>query len=85
MTPSSGWKLRRPGLPGLYPISAPSWCPYFGCTVESQSKMIGSGRARHIGWTLRAVNARQDWTHFRPSRIDPPPGELLAGWFDFAG
>jgi hypothetical protein len=27
----------------------------------------------------RVVNARQDWTHFRPSRIDPPPGELLAG------
>ena len=25
------------------------------------------------------VNARQPWTHFRPSRIDPPPGELLAG------
>ena len=25
------------------------------------------------------VNARQPWTHFRPSRIYPPPGELLAG------
>ena len=68
-------------------LEAPRLCPCCGGD-RLRSKGRYERRVRHLACfghrsELVIVNARQPWTHFRPSRIDPPPGELLAGGFWF--